>query len=87
MIDLNKEKLELNYPCTWKYKVIGSCEKAISLGVKEVVLDREYKLQASNVSKKGKFLSFSLELIVHNEDDRTTIFDLLGKHESIKMVL
>ena len=22
MIDLNKEKLELNYPCNWEYKLV-----------------------------------------------------------------
>ncbi|PKN14943.1 MAG: DUF493 domain-containing protein [Deltaproteobacteria bacterium HGW-Deltaproteobacteria-24] len=87
MIDLSQHKLELDYPCSWEYKlIVQSHEKALK-GVKEVLLQREYTLTPSKISKKGKFLSFTLETIVHNEDDRVTIYELFGRHESIKMVL
>ncbi len=87
MIDLSQYKLELNYPCAWEYKLITHSEEEALKGVKDVILEREFKLTASKVSKKGKYLSFTLEIIVHNEDDRVTIYELFGKHESIKMVL
>ena len=87
MIDLSKEKLELNYPCNWVYKVIGLNEEEISIAVKEVVERTEYTLKKSHVSKKGKFISFNLEVLVHNEDDRKMIYDMLCAHEKIKMVL
>ena len=87
MIDLSKEKLELNYPCNWIYKVIGYDEKEIKKAVKEVVERDEYTLKISNTSKKGKFQSFTLEVLVHNEDDRKTLYDLLTAHAKIKMVL
>ncbi len=87
MIDLSKEKLELNYPCSWTYKVIGKNEKDIKSAVSQIMNDREYKLKMSNVSKKGKFQSFTLELLVHNDDDRKTLYDILLKHDFIKMVL
>jgi len=87
MRDLSKEKLELNYPCNWKYKVIGKSESDVKSAVKEILDVREYTLKASKSSKKGKFVSFTLELLVHNEDDRKTLYDVLCDHEKIKMVL
>ena len=87
MIDLSKEKLELNYPCNWIYKVIGKNENDIKSAVKEVLSEREYTLKISNISKKGNFKSFTLELLVHNEDDRKTLYEILSAHDNIKMVL
>jgi putative lipoic acid-binding regulatory protein len=87
MIDLSQHKLELDYPCNWEYKLIVHSHEEVLKGVKEVLLQREYTLTPSKTSKKGKFLSFTLETIVHNEDDRVTIYELFGRHESIKMVL
>ena len=49
--------------------------------------EREHNLKPSKTSSKGKFKSYSLEMIVHNDDDRTEIFRLLGEHSDIKMVL
>lgn len=87
MIDLNKEKLKLNYPCSWKYKLVVLETTKIDYVIKEVISEREYSVKESNVSKKGKFKSYTLELLVHNDDDRTSIYELLGKHLDIKMVL
>jgi putative lipoic acid-binding regulatory protein len=87
MIDLSKHKLELNYPCHWEYKLI-TCSKQDALkGVKEVILEREFTLEISKTSKKGKYQSFTLKTMVHNEDDRVTIYELLKRHDCIKMIL
>lgn len=87
MIDLSKEKLELDYPCNWTYKLVVREEINIKTTVKEVVLKREHSVVESKKSTKGKFKSYTLELLVHNEDDRKTLFEILGKHNDIKMVL
>ena len=87
MIDLNKEKLVLNYPCKWTYKVIGKNDQDIKKAVKEILDQREYTLKPSNSSKQGKFKSFTLDLLVHNDDDRKTLYDILCKHDKINMVL
>jgi putative lipoic acid-binding regulatory protein len=50
-------------------------------------LHREHKVKESKVSSKGKYKSYSLELLVHNEDDRKEIYKMLGEHSNIKMVL
>jgi len=87
MIDLSKEKLELNYPCNWVYKIIGHNDEEIKQAVHEVVERAEYTLKPSKTSKKGKFKSFTLEVLVHNEDDRKTLYEILRAHNKIKMVL
>ena len=87
MIDLNNEKLELNYPCKWIYKIIGKNNQDIKKAVKEILDQREYVLKRSKSSKKGKFKSFTLELLVHNEDDRKMLYDILYNNDNINMVL
>lgn len=87
MIDLNKHKLELTYPCSWKYKIVvleSVNTKNIS---KDIFGEREHSLKESNVSKKGKFKSYTIELIVHNDDDREELHRILNAHKDIKMVL
>jgi len=87
IINDSEKKLELTYPCSWTYKVIASEQKALKEAIKEVIQEREHKLTTSNTSKTGKYTSMNLDLLVHNEDDRTFIFEALKKHQDIKMVL
>lgn len=87
MIDLNKHKLELNYPCKWLYKLVVLEKTDIKKVVESLIDKREHELKQSKVSSKGKYKSYSLELLVHNEDDRKELYNILGKHSDIKMVL
>lgn len=87
MIDLSKEKLELDYPCNWEYKLIVLEHINIKTIVTEVISNREHKVKESKVSSKGKYKSYTLEMLVHNEDDRKEIYKMLGDHSHIKMVL
>jgi putative lipoic acid-binding regulatory protein len=87
MIDLSKEKLELDYPCNWEYKLIVLEHINIKTTVIEVISNREHKVKESKVSSKGKYKSYTLEMLVHNEDDRKEIYKMLGDHSHIKMVL
>jgi uncharacterized protein len=47
----------------------------------------ELFLNPSNTSKGGKYISMNLELLVHNEDERTYFYETLKAHPHIKMVL
>ena len=84
---LQGKKLELKYPCNWCYKVIAGEKGALQNAVKDVIKEREHTLKDSNSSKTGKYVSMNLDVLVHNEDDRTFIYDALKKHQDIKMVL
>ncbi len=80
-------KLELEYPCSWKYKIIGAERKKLEEAIHSVILERAHTLKHSNVSKTGKYVSLNLDLIVQNEDERTFLFEALKAHQDIKMVL
>ncbi len=81
------QKLELEYPCSWKYKIVGAERKALEAAIHSVILERAHTLEHSNSSKTGKYISLNLDLIVHNEDDRTFIYEALKAHNDVKMVL
>lgn len=81
------QKLELEYPCTWAYKLITEHEDHTKEAVFDVVCERIHTLKQSNKSKSGKYVSMNLELLVQNEDDRNFIYEALKAHQKIKMVL
>jgi len=81
------KKVVIEYPCNWCYKVIATEKAALEQAIKDVIDEREHTLAPSNKSKTGKYVSMNLDMLVHNEDDRTFIFDALKKHQNIKMVL
>ncbi len=87
MVDLNQHKLELDYPCSWQYKVVIRCEEDINCIIKEVLEDRKHGIKPSKKSSKGKFSSHTLEMEVKDEEDRKNIYKLLGDHQHIKMVV
>lgn len=81
------QKLELEYPCSWKYKIVGAERKMLEAAVHSVILERAHTLEHSNTSKTGKYVSLNLDLIVQNEDERTFLYEALKAHQDIKMVL
>jgi len=81
------QKLELEYPCEWRYKLIGQEIEVIKLAVKDILSDREHTIDFSNASCTGKYCSMNLDLLVHNEEDRQFIYEALKAHQNIKMVL
>jgi len=87
IINDSKEKLELEYPCSWCYKLIGYEKEAIERAIHEVILEREHSLTHSNSSKTGKYVSMNLDLVILNEDERNFIYEALKAHQNIKMVL
>jgi len=86
-INDREEKLELDYPCKWVYKVITEHEDHSKEAVIDVVCERIHTLKPSKSSKSGKYVSMNLELLVQNEDDRNFIYEALKAHQKIKMVL
>ncbi|MBN2815212.1 MAG: DUF493 domain-containing protein [Campylobacterales bacterium] len=87
IINDNDKKVVIKYPCSWCYKVIATEQAALEKAIRDVISEREHKLTPSNSSKTGKYTSMNLDLLVHNEDDRTFIYEALKKHQDIKMVL
>ncbi|MDK9692648.1 MAG: DUF493 domain-containing protein [Sulfurimonas sp.] len=87
ILNARDQKLELEYPCSWSYKLISSEVEALKQAIRDVISEREHKLSHSKNSKSGKYVSMNLDMLVHNEDDRNFIYEALKAHQQIKMVL
>ena len=87
ILNARDEKLQLEYPCNWSYKLIASEVEALKQAITDVIDEREHKLAHSKNSKGGKYISMNLDMLVHNEDDRNFIYEALKAHQNIKMVL
>lgn len=84
---MNQNKPEINYPCEWHYRIIGSVEGPMRKAAETVATGKQYKLVSSNQSSGGKYLSLQLTVLVENENERVAIFEALKASPEIKMVL
>ncbi len=91
----NPDKPEIEYPCPWDYKIIGTCEDALR-GAVQVCLARtlnqdsgarEFELGMSRTSNGGKYVSLNLNLMVMDETERNQIFSSLAGHPEIRIVI
>ena len=88
ILDANsQDKPEISYPCSWNYTVIGTDGVLIEEAVLTILGGRECSFETSKTSKGGKYCSYKLEILVHNEDERNLIFEEIKKHKHVKMVL
>ncbi len=87
IINGKEEQLELEYPCNWEYKVMCLAEAEIEIIVTEVVKNRDFDVTKGNKSKTGKYQSYNVTMLVHNDDDRVELFSQFKQHQHVAMVL
>lgn len=80
-------KLEIDYPCRWLYKVIGTDPDAMRIAILEIIDAEEVRVEASNTSSTGRFVSLNVEVTVQSEDERTGYYERLRQSAAIRMVL
>jgi uncharacterized protein len=86
-LNTNFERPEINYPCEWSYKVIGTDVEMILAAIDDASCGIEYDVTPSNVSKNEKYYSLDVTLEVPSEFMRDFIFQKLKDSEHIKIVL
>ncbi len=82
-----KQKVVIEYPCKWSYKLISEHHDHTKKAIIDVIADKEHTLKQYKSSKGGKYVSMNLELLVMNEEERNFIYEALKAHVNIKMVL
>jgi putative lipoic acid-binding regulatory protein len=87
ILDSNSKKPNIEYPCDWYYKVIGTDTDEMIKAIELAVEGLDYKLTSSNISSKGNYFSLNLRVFVTSEVIRDIIFAKLTDNEFIKMVL
>ncbi|MEA2116119.1 MAG: DUF493 domain-containing protein [Thermodesulfobacteriota bacterium] len=78
---------KIDYPCIWQYKVIGMKKEAMLAAISEHLGDVPYALADSRMSSGGKYISMSLELTVYSDYHRLRLYQVLGDHPDVKVVL
>ncbi len=81
------DPLEITYPRSWTYRIIGSDADVICDLAAETAGGREYELQPSNTSRTGRYVAYALTLVVDDEEDRNVIFRRLADHDTVRCVL
>ena len=85
--NLQQEKPEIEYPCTWVYKVIGSDQELLKEVIMTACAPASVDIAYSNSSSKGTYHSLNASLVVEDEKMRLQIYDLLKNHPAVKFVL
>jgi len=81
------EKPEIEYPCDWGYKVIGTDKTKLQACIFDIVGERAYTTKGGNSSSKGKFHSLNMTCKVASQEDRDAIFKAFSDHDDVKMVI
>jgi len=80
-------KPNVEYPGRWIYKVIGMDCDRVRQAIEEVMQQRPCEIRYSRSSAKGKYHSFSLEMMLYSDDQRLSIYEALMKHPAVRIVL
>ena len=83
----NIGRAQINYPCQWHYKVIGSDREKMHQALIEIAGDHSGDISFSNSSPTGKYHCLNLKITVQSEEARNSIYMTLKKHPQVKIVL
>ena len=78
---------EIDYPCTWVYKVIGQDHTLLKEVIITACAPEDVTISHSNTSSGGKYHSLNAELTVKDETTRLAIYESLKCHPMVKLVL
>ncbi|HEB49359.1 MAG TPA: DUF493 domain-containing protein [Desulfobulbus sp.] len=78
---------EIDYPCVWQYKVIGTDRKALCEAIALHLGDAPYSVSDSRVSSGGRYISLNLEVTVYSDFNRLRLYEVLGEHPAVKVIL
>ena len=87
MQNKDRQKLELDYPCAWVYKIIGPDGDAMKQAVAGIVRDRTYRITHSRSSETGKYHCLNVEMTVESDGHRQDVYLSLKGHPAVKWVL
>lgn len=87
MFENSERKPNIDYPCDWDYKIIGSNVEGILYAIEDAAEGLKYEVSPSNISKTGKYVSINLKVKVDNEYVRDSVYSSLDSSECIIMVI
>ena len=87
MTEPKKQKLRLDYPCPWTYKIIGRNPDELQSAVTEMIRESPCRVTLSRQSETGRFVCLNVELTVESESHRLALYEALKAHPAVMMIL
>ena len=87
MTDEKNQKIQLEYPCPWVYKIIGPDKDEMQRAVAEIFRDSKYKITHSRSSGTAKYHCLNVEITVESDAQRTALYEALRNDRAVKMIL
>ena len=87
MTEKKEKKFEIEYPCAWIYKIIGSDQEDMTAAVSEIIQDRACSITLSRSSETARYHCLNVEVMVESDSHRQIIYEALKSHRAIKIVL
>jgi putative lipoic acid-binding regulatory protein len=81
------QKLELSYPCEWAYVLVGSSEADLRSAIETIVGEKSHTVAHSHLSAKGNYLSLKVFVVVHSDEERTSMYRAFHDHPATKLVI
>jgi putative lipoic acid-binding regulatory protein len=81
------ERPEIEYPCTWSYRVIGVDCSLLKDVIVAACFPLPVQINHSHTSSKGKYHSLNAVLEVPSEEVRLKIYKTLQCSPAIKIIL
>jgi hypothetical protein len=81
------EKVKIEYPCRWTYKVIGVDPDGMRAAIAELLPDGNCAVTLSRSSAGGRYHCLNVDREVGSEADRVSLYEALRKHPAVRIVL
>lgn len=82
-----RERPDIDYPCSWTYRVIGESEPDLRAAVEVSVGEVAFEFARGRSSTQGRYVSCILTLTVRDEAHRLAVFRALADHAATRYVL
>ncbi len=81
------QKVKIDYPCRWIYKVIGSNRDELRSIVSALLQDIPHDISTSRSSATGKYHCLNVEVSVESDAKRIAIYEALRENPAVRIVL
>ncbi len=83
----DEKKLEIEYPTSWGYRIIGSDEAALRAAAETVMRHMDFQINAGHESSGGSYVSLHIKAVIWSEEQRLEKFWALANHDAVKFVI
>lgn len=80
-------KPQIDYPCIWRYRVIGFNRDNVLAAIRQVFHDNADIAKMEHVSSHGKYVALNCAIEVKNDSERLAYFEGLTQQPGIIMVI